>query len=324
MLAGTMMEPTSYWRVLVVTMLAAMAVSCGAKAGPGPATTGAAKGVGKPGLAAVNLAWLAGHWAGEGTSETWVVAGDALIGVGFGVRGTHTLFFEVMIAREIDGALTLTALPNGLKAVDFPADELQGQKVGFANPDNHHPQRIRYHRDQEILNVYVGGPNKPESETVAQRVDPVPSPALEEIDRRFAADAAARGADSWAETYEPEGAIWTRRSGFITGTEAIRANMAGVFESDSTLDWEPRASGLSPGGDMGFTTGRYRLLRRAGSGATAADKRVYQKLEGGYYVTVWRRQPDGAWRAVFDAGLPDPGIAGASSDTAPARPSDRG
>ncbi len=312
MLAATMMIPAP--RVLVLAIAAALALSCGGNAGPGPASGNAAKVVGKPGLAAVNLAWLAGRWVGEGTSEDWVVAGDALIGIGFGSRGSTTVFFEVMIAREIAGALTLTALPGGLKAVDFAADELAEQTVGFANPKNDHPQRIRYHRDREILNVLVDGSNKPESETMAQRVESVPSPELDAVDRRFAADSADRGADSWAETYEPEGALWTRRSGMVAGTEAIRATMARVFEQNSTLDWEPTASGLSPTGDMGFTIGRYRLLRRAGTGDRQqnAERAVYQKLEGGYYVTVWRRQPDGAWRAVFDAGVPDPGFAGAA------------
>jgi ketosteroid isomerase-like protein len=55
------------------------------------------------------------------------------------------------------------------------------------------------------------------------------------------------------------------------------------------LDWAPIASGKS--GDLGFTVGKATF-----TGA---------KPDDGWrstYVTIWRRQPDGAWKVLFDTG----------------------
>jgi hypothetical protein len=57
--------------------------------------------------------------------------------------------------------------------------------------------------------------------------------------------------------------------------------------SSGRLDWVPIASGKS--GELGFTVGK-----GAFTGARPEDgSRVT-------YVTIWRRQPDGAWKVLFD------------------------
>jgi ketosteroid isomerase-like protein len=57
------------------------------------------------------------------------------------------------------------------------------------------------------------------------------------------------------------------------------------------LAWAPIASGKS--GALGFTVGK----------ATFTGARP----EDGWrstYVTIWRRQPDGTWKVLFDTGRP--------------------
>jgi ketosteroid isomerase-like protein len=61
------------------------------------------------------------------------------------------------------------------------------------------------------------------------------------------------------------------------------------------LAWVSAASGLAPAGDMGFTTGPYRVLNRESGGVTST----------GTFVTIWRRH-GGQWRIAFDTGIPDP------------------
>jgi ketosteroid isomerase-like protein len=61
--------------------------------------------------------------------------------------------------------------------------------------------------------------------------------------------------------------------------------------SAGRLDWAPIASGKV--GDLGFTVGK----------ATFTGARP----EDGWrstYVTIWHRQPDGAWKVLFDTGRP--------------------
>ena len=61
------------------------------------------------------------------------------------------------------------------------------------------------------------------------------------------------------------------------------------------LDWRPAYAGIARSGDFGFTTGPFQIRGREGI--------------IGHYFTVWRRQPDGGWKWIFDAGtdVRDPG-----------------
>ena len=57
-------------------------------------------------------------------------------------------------------------------------------------------------------------------------------------------------------------------------------------EGGTLLAWWPNWAGIARSGDLGFTTGPAEV-----NGKRAA-----------IYFTVWRRQPDGAWRWVYDGG----------------------
>jgi ketosteroid isomerase-like protein len=61
-----------------------------------------------------------------------------------------------------------------------------------------------------------------------------------------------------------------------------------------TLSWQPEFADISASGDLGYTTGPYRFER--GSGGDSAVSR-------GYYVTIWRKQPGGAWKVQLDTGI---------------------
>jgi len=52
------------------------------------------------------------------------------------------------------------------------------------------------------------------------------------------------------------------------------------------LEWWPNFAGIAFGGDMGFTTG----------GVAVNGQRT------GHYFTIWKRQPDGSWKWVYDGG----------------------
>lgn len=68
-------------------------------------------------------------------------------------------------------------------------------------------------------------------------------------------------------------------------------------DGETTLDWRPAYAGISRGGDFGFTTGPFLFRGREGI--------------AGHYFTVWKRQDDGSWKWIFDAGtsVSDPGPA---------------
>lgn len=63
------------------------------------------------------------------------------------------------------------------------------------------------------------------------------------------------------------------------------------------LSWRPSFASVSRAGDMGYTTGPWEYRPKS-----MEDKPV----AFGYFVTIWKRQPDGTWRAALDLGTQNP------------------
>lgn len=131
----------------------------------------------------------------------------------------------------------------------------------------------------------VGCATAPQA-VVAQSAAPVVA-----AERAFAADAAERGWVAAFRSYAAPDAI-TLSPDPVNAHEQF-AQIAG--DGETTLDWRPAYAGISSGGDFGFTTGPFLFRGREGI--------------AGHYFTVWRRQPDGGWKWIFDAGtgVRDPG-----------------
>ena len=62
----------------------------------------------------------------------------------------------------------------------------------------------------------------------------------------------------------------------------------------TNLSWKPYRSEASAAGDLGYSIGNWTL--------TKPDTILY-----GNYVTIWKKQKDGSWKFVFDAGNGTPG-----------------
>ena len=123
---------------------------------------------------------------------------------------------------------------------------------------------------------------------------------LKEADRRFAADvAAADPADRgrvWAGWFAPEGQQIIPGA-VIQGMESIADLMDPFFAGGSQeLTWDPDVASASAAGDMGWTSGRYEIRSPGPEGPT---------VRHGRYLTIWRRQADGAWKVTLDTGVPD-------------------
>jgi len=107
---------------------------------------------------------------------------------------------------------------------------------------------------------------------------------------------AARGGEiGWVAAFReyaaPDGMI----GNFDSAPEAMAAT---PDQGARNLFWWPAFAGIARSGDLGFTTGPF-------SGDEARTPR-------GQYFTVWRRQPDGSWKWIWDGGvgpISDPGPA---------------
>jgi ketosteroid isomerase-like protein len=80
------------------------------------------------------------------------------------------------------------------------------------------------------------------------------------------------------------------------GLEAVRERMGGT-PADLKLTWSPLFVDASEDGTLGYDYGRYEARR---PGAEGKDV-----VRTGFFLTIWKRQPDGRWRYVTDNGAPD-------------------
>jgi ketosteroid isomerase-like protein len=118
------------------------------------------------------------------------------------------------------------------------------------------------------------------SPAFAAPIDPAPVVAAE---RAFAVDGLELGVQaSFFKHSAPEGIV------FAPEPILAKAAFGQPRPKGRALVWWPLWAGIARSGDLGFTTGPF----------TSDGK------PGGYYFTVWAKQPDGSWKWLFDGGPP--------------------
>lgn len=80
------------------------------------------------------------------------------------------------------------------------------------------------------------------------------------------------------------------------GLEAVRKRL-GPDRPGTSLTWSALFTDVSDDGTLGYNYGRYEFR---GPGADG-----HEAVHTGFFLTIWKRQPDGSWRFVMDNGAPD-------------------
>jgi ketosteroid isomerase-like protein len=116
--------------------------------------------------------------------------------------------------------------------------------------------------------------------------------SLLEADRQFSACSVANGAAAAFAAYCADDAL-----SLPAGDEPVAGRLAIAKSLEplrgGTLSWKPRQEFISRSGDLGYTWGTY-------------EYRTAQTISYGKYCTIWRKQPDGSWKAVLDIGNQSP------------------
>ncbi len=120
---------------------------------------------------------------------------------------------------------------------------------------------------------------------------------LFDLEARFAKDVLARGGAAFAEWFAEDGVALGNGAAPKIGRVAI-AKSATWSAKDYQLTWTPTDAMMGPSGDMGYTWGHYEGHSKDANGNDVATS--------GRYITMWRRQPDGSWKVVLDAGSNEP------------------
>ena len=121
---------------------------------------------------------------------------------------------------------------------------------------------------------------------------------LLETDRQFAKLAVEAGTFHAFDRFMTDDATLIPRFGHpIHGREALRSLTSEIPEKTEHHIplWKPIATDVARYGDMGYTFGRYPL--------TGNDTTAYEDVLYNYYISMWKRQRNGAWKMVFHVGL---------------------
>ncbi|MBP1772262.1 MAG: hypothetical protein H6P99_1425 [Holophagaceae bacterium] len=94
---------------------------------------------------------------------------------------------------------------------------------------------------------------------------------------------------------------------FKPGMVTARAHYGPEPGDPGHLAWYPEAMGIAGSGDLAWSLGPW----------TWAPGRDMAGLVHGHYLSLWRRQPTGAWRVVADIGVPHAAPLKASEPFAP-------
>jgi ketosteroid isomerase-like protein len=80
------------------------------------------------------------------------------------------------------------------------------------------------------------------------------------------------------------------------GLEAVRERM-GPDKPGVWVTWSASFTDVSDDGTLGYNYGRYEWH--------SPDANGKDSVHTGWFLTIWKRQPDGTWRYVMDNGTPD-------------------
>ncbi|NDV62877.1 hypothetical protein G0Q06_10480 [Puniceicoccales bacterium CK1056] len=137
----------------------------------------------------------------------------------------------------------------------------------------------------------------PEEPPTPAMTESDPASILLTVDSAFSARAREVGVPTAFVEFAAEDAV-IYRNGMepIVGRKAI-AKLLGPEEGVSLI-WKPLTADMAASGDLGYTLGSFTYKSPPVSGESNNAGHYT-----GSYVTIWKKQPDGSWKWVFDSGV---------------------
>jgi len=115
-----------------------------------------------------------------------------------------------------------------------------------------------------------------------------------EAERAFARSCAMGGVrNAFIEWFADDGIGFTPDP--VKRKETFAAQPAEERPFKSLLTWEPKIADCSSVGDLGYTTGPYKVIDLSGA---------KKPIENGAFFSIWKKQSDGTMKVVLDFGTP--------------------
>jgi len=91
--------------------------------------------------------------------------------------------------------------------------------------------------------------------------------------------------------FAPDG-VYVRK-----GWTVARADLESRSAPPIVLDWHPAHTEVAASGEMGLSTGPWKITRKADPSAAPVF---------GQFVSIWKREPGGPWKVAVDIGISNP------------------
>lgn len=121
---------------------------------------------------------------------------------------------------------------------------------------------------------------------------------IKEKEAQMLRDIQARNVDAVAAHFAEDATMIFPGEPPFRGRDAIAAEMKGLLADPAfAVETVNEKTGAYAGGDLAYTRGSFKV--------SYTDRTANEvKRETGYYVTVFKRQPDGSWKVVEDISSP--------------------
>jgi ketosteroid isomerase-like protein len=137
-----------------------------------------------------------------------------------------------------------------------------------------------------LFAVGCGGPLTPPDLHAANEA------AIRDADLAWSKAAAAQQVDQIVSYYADNASSFVDHGRIATGKDAIRGQWEELFMMGYSIAWQPTKVEVAQSGDLGYSQGTYEEKSTDSKGNTVANH--------GKYVVIWKKQPDGAWKAVSE------------------------
>ena len=132
--------------------------------------------------------------------------------------------------------------------------------------------------------------------------------AVKAVELAWVTDIASKDADKFASYYTDDASLLMPNTPIINGRDNIKAALQPMLaDPNFALTFQATRADASRGGDFVYTVGTYSLT-------TSSPKDKQPVTDKGKYLTVFKKQADGRWKAVADM---------VNSDTPAPTPSER-
>lgn len=117
--------------------------------------------------------------------------------------------------------------------------------------------------------------------------------AIRAADMAWSKVAAAKQVDAMLAYYADDATLLAPNAPMASDKQSIRKMMTGLFATPGfSLSWQVTKVEVARSGDIGYSLGTYQMGMNDPKGNPVTDR--------GKYATVWRKQPDGNWKAIVD------------------------